>query len=108
MFSVSHAVLYLSSVVIFISVPAEMGRSASPVVFPVRISYSHELVSLLVSHQHVGDFTYRSLGIKGNGDLAAGLGLLGSASIVDDRLVVLILALQDCQLFMLFVHGQVS
>lgn len=53
-------------------------------------------------------FTYRSLGVKGDGDLTAGLGLLGSASIVDDRLVVLILALQGGQLIVSFVHGQVS
>lgn len=47
-------------------------------------------------------FTYGSLGVKGDGDLTAGLGLLGSASIVDDRLVVLILALQGGQLIVFF------
>ena len=38
MFLSSEADLYFSSVVIFISVPSEMGMSASPVVLPVRIS----------------------------------------------------------------------
>jgi len=38
MLEVSQEVAYLSSVVKFISVPAEIGISASPVVFPVRIS----------------------------------------------------------------------
>ena len=38
MFSVSQDVAYLSSVVMFMTVPAEMGMSASPVVLPVRIS----------------------------------------------------------------------
>jgi hypothetical protein len=52
------------------------------------------MVSILVSYRGEVNFTYRSLGVKGDGDLAAGLGLLGSAGIVDDRLVVLILSLQ--------------
>ena len=38
MFSVEHAVLYCSSVVMFRMVPTEMGRSSSFVVLPVRIS----------------------------------------------------------------------
>lgn len=38
MFSVSHAVAYFSSVVMFMMVPAEIGRSASSLVLPVRIS----------------------------------------------------------------------
>lgn len=98
MFSVSHAVLYLSSVVMLISVPAEMGRSASPAVFPVRISCfvftcSVVCVALLLLPVKDACFTYRSLGVQGNGNLAASLGLLGGASIVDDGLVVCVLAL---------------
>ena len=38
MFLSSEAVAYFSSVVMFSSVPALIGMSASPVVFPVRIS----------------------------------------------------------------------
>ena len=38
MFLASLAVAYLSSVVMFISVSAEIGRSSSPTVLPVRIS----------------------------------------------------------------------
>ncbi len=38
MFLSSLAVAYFSSVVMFISVPAEIGMSASLVVLPVRIS----------------------------------------------------------------------
>ena len=38
MFLSSQSVAYLSSVVILISVPAEIGISASPLVFPVLIS----------------------------------------------------------------------
>lgn len=53
------------------------------------------MVSLLLSdHCVVVTFTYRSLGVKGNGDLPARLGLLGGASIVNDRLVVLVFALK--------------
>lgn len=39
-------------------------------------------------------FTYGTLRVQSNGNLAAGLGLLGSAGIVDDRLVVRVLSLQ--------------
>ncbi len=38
MLSVSHAVAYFSSVVKLMILPAEMGRSSSPLVLPVRIS----------------------------------------------------------------------
>lgn len=38
-------------------------------------------------------FTYGTLGVQGNGNLAAGLGLFGSAGIVNDGLVVRVLAL---------------
>ena len=51
MFSSSLEVAYLSSVVMFISLPAEMGMSASPVVLPVRISGPFYTVSAVESCQ---------------------------------------------------------
>lgn len=52
-------------------------------------------------------FTYGTLGIQSNGKLTARLGLLGSAGIVNDRLVVCVLALKvDVSLLVLSSLGK--
>jgi hypothetical protein len=69
----------------FISVPALIGISSSPGVFPVLISgpfYHRELGLIFCAHLD----TY---GIQGHCQRAARLNFLGLLGIVDDRLVVL-------------------
>jgi hypothetical protein len=79
------AVLYLSSVVMFISWPASMGMSASPGVFPVRISGPFYCPSARLRQ---GRKAYR---VKRNGKRAAGPLTFSLPGVVDDRLMVLVM-----------------
>lgn len=57
---------------------------------------THILSTRLSLSWNYAECTYRSLGVQGNGNLATRLGRLGGTGIVDDRLVVRVLALQVC------------
>lgn len=88
MFLLSLAVAYLSSVVMLSSVPALIGMSSSPGVFPVLISGPFFPV---VSKLRQGDLSVlQAYSIKSDSQWATWLGSCSLARMVNDRLVVLL------------------
>ena len=86
MFLSSLAALYFSSVVMFISVPSDIGRSASPTVLPVRISGPFYCLFKYLPEQFLR--VWRTYCIKGNCQWSTRHVTLSFSCIVDHRLVI--------------------
>lgn len=91
MFLLSLSLAYFSSVEMFISVPASIGMSSSPRVFPVLISgpFCKRSTSAMSQMGRRKAENREAYSVKCNSNRSAFLDLLSLFGIVDDRLVIL-------------------